>query len=462
MYGALMGDFFGSPFEFNNATKQKDFQLISSRSLNTGYAGAAITCVRAMACGYHPPEMTNESAYKTLLRQTYYQFIKRNPNTAYSSATVAWVEDADNAQDDTIIRGKNKMMDDDCVPVFAVIPVAWLCGSEEETRRFAKVTANAYTVNKTTIKNAEAVAMAIFMLKSVKDKDAVAQYIYDTYGIERVSCSDIRSDFRFDESSKVNVSAAFAAFMDSHSIEDAIRNAISLGGCSSAVAGIAGALAEAYYGLAGKDFRRAFIIKGNNSPKVFNRYDELRGLDHKDMIEAMVSGNDEIEKRADEATANPNQITMGNVLNEFNDAKWDNCLIIPARRKSAENTLSDETTDPSQNIFYDVHSWTIEAVPDQRSGCVAVPAYTSKEHFYNSLQGKHPGTVPLLIPIAGVMTIVERIQDMAGLLLNPWAPSGSLLFPREVISVMMNSPDNIDVMEVLMEQDEEQNDGPCW
>ena len=49
------------------------------------------------------------------------------------------------------------------------------------------------------------------------------------------------------------------AFFESNSFEDAIRNAISIGGDSDTLAAITGAVAEAYYGMSEKEVQAAVI-----------------------------------------------------------------------------------------------------------------------------------------------------------------------------------------------------------
>ena len=59
---------------------------------------------------------------------------------------------------------------------------------------------------------------------------------------------DIRPGYRFDVSCQGSVPEALVAFLDSVDFEDAVRNAVSLGGDSDTQACITGAVAEAYFG----------------------------------------------------------------------------------------------------------------------------------------------------------------------------------------------------------------------
>ena len=56
-------------------------------------------------------------------------------------------------------------------------------------------------------------------------------------------------DYRFNETCQETVPQAIIAFLESTDFEDAIRNAISLGGDSDTLAAITGGIAEAAYGI---------------------------------------------------------------------------------------------------------------------------------------------------------------------------------------------------------------------
>ena len=59
---------------------------------------------------------------------------------------------------------------------------------------------------------------------------------------------EIRPAYGFDESCQGTVPQAITAFLESKDFEDAIRNAISLGGDSDTLACITGGIAQAFYG----------------------------------------------------------------------------------------------------------------------------------------------------------------------------------------------------------------------
>ncbi|MEW5693998.1 MAG: ADP-ribosylglycohydrolase family protein [Candidatus Hydrogenedentota bacterium] len=66
------------------------------------------------------------------------------------------------------------------------------------------------------------------------------------YNLNR-TIDEIRPYYRLDVTCQGSVSEAIIAFLDSTSFEDALRNAVSLGGDSDTQACIAGSIAEAFY-----------------------------------------------------------------------------------------------------------------------------------------------------------------------------------------------------------------------
>ena len=77
----------------------------------------------------------------------------------------------------------------------------------------------------------------------------IQDYINKNYYKIDFKLDDIRENYRFDESCQRTVPQALEAFFESTDFEDAIRNAISIGGDSDTLAAITGSIAEAYYGI---------------------------------------------------------------------------------------------------------------------------------------------------------------------------------------------------------------------
>jgi ADP-ribosylglycohydrolase len=130
-----------------------------------------------------------------------------------------------------------------------VSPVAYAYSTLEdvltEARRCAEVTHN----HREGIRGAQATASAVFLARTGNSKEQIRRYIEERfeYFLDE-SLDQIRPTYHFDVSCQWSVPQSILAFLESHGFEDAVRNAISLGGDADTMACIAGAIAEAYYG----------------------------------------------------------------------------------------------------------------------------------------------------------------------------------------------------------------------
>ena len=115
----------------------------------------------------------------------------------------------------------------------------------EEAARTAKISHN----HPEGVKGAQATALSVFLARTTRDKKNIRREVAQRFGydLDR-TVDDIRPSYSFDVSCQGTVPEAILAFLDSDSYEDAVRNAISLGGDSDTLACIAGGIAEAYYG----------------------------------------------------------------------------------------------------------------------------------------------------------------------------------------------------------------------
>jgi len=99
-------------------------------------------------------------------------------------------------------------------------------------------------------------AAKVFLARTSRDKQQIRQEITDRFGYDlNRTIEDIRPRYSFDLSCQGTVPEAIIAFLDSISYEDAVRNAISLGGDSDTLACITGGIAEAFYGGIPSDIR---------------------------------------------------------------------------------------------------------------------------------------------------------------------------------------------------------------
>jgi len=130
-----------------------------------------------------------------------------------------------------------------------VSPVGWAFESLDEVLGEAARTAEISHNHPEGIKGAQAVALAVFLARTTGKKALIAREVTERFGYDLDwTVESIRPSYDFDVSCQGTVPEAVICFLESESYEDAVRNAISLGGDSDTLACITGAIAEAYYG----------------------------------------------------------------------------------------------------------------------------------------------------------------------------------------------------------------------
>ena len=129
-----------------------------------------------------------------------------------------------------------------------VSAAGWLYDSIERTREVARATANVTHNHPEGIKGAEATASAIYMARNGSSKEEIKEYIEREfhYNLDR-TLDEIRPEYHMDETCQRTVPEAIIAFLESKDFEDAVRNAVSLGGDTDTLGAITGSIAEAFY-----------------------------------------------------------------------------------------------------------------------------------------------------------------------------------------------------------------------
>ena len=254
MLGAIIGDIVGSVYEWNNI-KTKDFPLFREDCFFTD--DTVMTCAVA--------EAIMNGGQKDDFIDAMKKYGRMYPNADYGARFNAWLN-SDNREPYNSFGNGSAMR---------VSPCAWVmdCGFYARTgmwpssRGLACLSAEVTHNHLEGIKGAMATADAIFLCRfyfgsycreyeqSINDnprecKRRIKDYIEKEYGYNLSQTLDeIRPNYRFNETCQETVPQAIIAFLESTDFEDAIRNAISLGGDSDTLAAITGSIAEAGYGI---------------------------------------------------------------------------------------------------------------------------------------------------------------------------------------------------------------------
>ena len=100
------------------------------------------------------------------------------------------------------------------------------------------------------MKGAAATAAAIYLARTGHSQAGIRGYVAETFGYDLTRTVDeIRPGYRFNETCQKTVPEALTCVLEADGFEDAIRNAISIGGDSDTIGAIAGGVAEALFGI---------------------------------------------------------------------------------------------------------------------------------------------------------------------------------------------------------------------
>jgi len=176
------------------------------------------------------------------------------------------------------------IFDDDPVPynsygngaAMRVSPCGFTAKTEDEAKLLSRKVTEITHNHPEGLKGAEATTIAIFLARNgVKINDIKERIEKDYYPLD-FTLDSIRSSYKFNETCQETVPQAIRAFIESVSFEDAIRNAISIGGDSDTLAAITGGIAEAYYGIPpdlkemALDFLNSELLRYYNEWEAFN------------------------------------------------------------------------------------------------------------------------------------------------------------------------------------------------
>ena len=237
MYGAILGDIIGSPFEFDRGDKTKDFKLFSRKSHFTDDSVMTLAvCEALLKVGQDAAVKEIEDAVISSMQS----WGRRYPHEGYGGYFRRWLTARHPEPYNSFGNGS----------AMRVSAVGWLYNSLEKTRTVAKATANVTHNHPEGIKGAEATASAIFMARNGSSKEEIKKYIENEfhYDLNR-TLNEIRPSYHMDETCQKTVPEAIIAFLEARDFEDAIRNAVSLGGDTDTLGAITGSIAEAYFGI---------------------------------------------------------------------------------------------------------------------------------------------------------------------------------------------------------------------
>ena len=235
MLGALIGDIVGSVYEWRNR-KDKEFPLFQPDCRMTDDSVMTAAVASAVLMG----DLEELELFQAHVITEMRRLGRKYPALGYGPRFEAWILSQEPKPYRSLGNGS----------AMRVSPAAWLATDMAETLHLARLTAKVTHDHPEGIKGAQATAAAIFLARTGHSKPEIRQYVEQTFGYDLSrTCDEIRPGYRHVETCQQTVPEAIIAFLESNSFEDALRNAVSLGGDSDTLACITGGIAEAFYGM---------------------------------------------------------------------------------------------------------------------------------------------------------------------------------------------------------------------
>jgi ADP-ribosylglycohydrolase len=222
LIGAIAGDMIGKPFE-RYPIKHKNFDPIVH-----GFTDDTVLTV-AVAHAI----LTGDDMAETIKA-----FANKFPFAGYGSGFHRWMRAWENEPYNSFGNGA----------AMRVSPVGFAYDTEADVLGNAERSAAVTHNHPEGIKGAQATALAIFLARNGFDKETIRAEIAGRFGYDmNRTVEGIRPGYSFDVSCQGSVPESIIAFLDSTSYEDAVKNAISLGGDADTMACITGGIAQAFY-----------------------------------------------------------------------------------------------------------------------------------------------------------------------------------------------------------------------
>jgi type I restriction enzyme M protein len=264
MLGAIIGDIAGSRFEWDRI-KTKEFDFL------TQIGGCEFTDDSVMTAAIAKAILDCNGDYSNLGNKAVYYMQnlgKQYPNAGYGGKFSCWITSSNPQPYNSYGNGS----------AMRVSPCAYAANTLDEAIDLSKAVTEVTHNHPEGIKGAEATTVAIFLALHGKSILEIRDYIDKHYYPMNFTLDSIRDSYTFNESCQETVPQAIMAFLESTSYEDAVRNAVSLGGDSDTLAAITGSIAEAYYGIPVEIRKLGFTFLDAEIASTVNRFEAKFGI----------------------------------------------------------------------------------------------------------------------------------------------------------------------------------------
>ena len=261
MLGAIIGDIVGSRFEWHNI-KTKQFDFLTHSCFFTDDSVMSLAIAKAIL---DSKELTQLETNAVLCMQ---EIGRHYPNCGYGGSFYKWIFSSNPKPYNSYGNGA----------AMRISACGFAATSLEEAITMSKAVTEVTHNHPEGLKGAEATTVALYMARTGSSILEIRDYIDKHYYPMNFTLDGIRDNYQFNETCQNTVPQALMAFFESTSFEDAIRNAISIGGDSDTLAAITGGIAEAYYGIPEAIRKHALTFLDERLLGILNAFEARYGI----------------------------------------------------------------------------------------------------------------------------------------------------------------------------------------
>ena len=282
MYGSFLGDILGQPYEFDRGPRNKNFEMFvpgcyftDDSLLTTAIAEGLMDIKDKIKKGEITDGPGRKKAILDYLTARVKNWCKRKEydrmNNEYGTNFSLWLDGKPDPKWES--KGNGSAM--------RVGSAGWLFDSLEETIEFAGYTAEISHRHSEGIKGAQAVAAVIYLARTGKSKEEIKDFVQRRFGYKlNMTVADLQKTYcdtgSQSEVCDTCVPQAIVCFLESENYEDAVKNAISIGGDTDTIGCITGSMAEAMYGVPAKLKAKCDEYLDSNIRSVTDRFLKLK------------------------------------------------------------------------------------------------------------------------------------------------------------------------------------------
>ena len=420
MYGALLGDMIGAPYEFDRGDKTKEFPLFCKYSHFTDDSVMTIAVAEALL----DFRFRADEDIKAGLVESMRKWGKKYPDAGYGRKFYHWLHARHPEPYGSYGNGS----------AMRVSSAGWLFDTLAETRHMARLTAEVTHNHPEGIKGAEATASAIFLARTGHSKDEIRDYIVREFGYDLSrTCDQIRPGYHHNESCQKTVPEAITAFLEGTDFEDIIRTAVSLGGDCDTLTCISGSIAEAFYGVPAILEAECKSRLQEDMLYILGRFDIAREHGHDVIPDDSLTGNVLIEDaiaRYYEDSTRQNLIGVLDAILQRSRAGGHFLIpVIPPQAMfdmiDIEHVKIGDTVTSQEELHFKLHHI------QTNDGKMWLAVFTSDEEHR---KGEAASVIDHFIG-----SMLEGCADMSdeGIIINPWGRS--FLLTKDLIELIIQA-----------------------